>query len=109
MQIEIPEVSTAERTPLVRRLLDVIAVQQQLLQQLCDEIARLKGLKPRPALAPSTLEPPARPPVSPGQKRPGSAKRSKNAHLPITREVVVAAPDVPAGSAFKGYEDFVTQ
>ena len=55
------------------------------------------------------VERPPRPPREPGQKRPGSAKRSKTAQLVITHEVVVPLADVPPGSAFKGYEDFVVQ
>ena len=59
------------------------------IQQLEDEIARLKGLKTRPRIAPSTLETPPRPPRDPDAKRPGSAKRSKTAELIITTEKVV--------------------
>src|SRR4051812_1871500 len=91
MWIPLPEIPEAERTPLVQRLLEVIhhqqrrilqledqvCIQQERLQQLEDEIARLKGLKARPRIAPSALERPPRPPRDPDAKRPGSAKRSK--------------------------------
>src|SRR5205807_5359301 len=99
-----------ERTPRVLRLLEAIQQQQQLVQQLRDEIARLKGLTPRPTLAPSRLEqppPPAPPP--PGSKRPGSAKRPKNAHLVIHDEVILTVTDAPPGSVSKGYEEYVVQ
>ena len=103
-------------TPLVRQLLEIIALQQERIQQLEervhqleDEIARLKGLKARPRIAPSALETPPRPPRDPNAKRPGSAKRSKTAQLTITEEIVVPLPDVPPGAVFKGYEDFVVQ
>src|SRR4051794_35284983 len=116
MRILLPEIPEAERTPLVRQLLDIIALQQQRIQlleervhQLEDEIARLKGLKARPRIAPSALERPPRPPRDPQAKRPGSAKRSKTALLIITDEVVVPWPDVPPEAVFKGYEDFVVQ
>jgi hypothetical protein len=116
MRILLPEIPEAERTPLVRQLLDIIALQQERIQQLEervhqleDEIARLKGLKARPRIAPSALERPPRPPRDPKAKRPGSAKRSKTALLTITEEVVVPLPDVPPEAAFKGYEDFVVQ
>src|SRR4051812_16777144 len=111
--LDIPE---AERTPLVRQLLEIISHQQERIQQLEErgrqlegEIARLKGLKPRPRIAPSTLEMPPRPPRDPAAKRPGSAKRHKTAELTITDEVVLRLPDVPPEAAFKGYEDFVVQ
>ena len=93
----------------MRQLLDIIRNQQDRIQELEDEILRLKGLKTRPMIAPSPLEPPPRPPRDPGQKRPGSAKRLKTAQLTITDEVVVPLADRPPGSIFKGYEDFVVQ
>jgi hypothetical protein len=116
MQILLPDIPEAERTPLVRQFLDIIALQQDRIQrleervdQLQDEVARLKGLKARPRIAPSTLERPPRPPRDPKAKRPGSAKRSKTAQLTVTDEVVVPLPAVPAEAVFKGYEDFVVQ
>ena len=116
MRILLPDIPEAERTPLVRQLLDIIALQQERIQQLEervhqleDEIARLKGLKARPRIAPSTLETPPRPPRDPNAKRPGSAKRSKTAQLTITEEAVIPLPHVPDGAVFKGYEEFVVQ
>jgi hypothetical protein len=116
MRILLPDIPEPERTPLVRQLLDIIALQQERilqleerLHQLEDEIARLKGLKARPHIAPSALERPPKPPRDPNAKRPGSAKRSKTAQLTVTDEVVVPLPDVPAEAVFKGYEDFVVQ
>jgi hypothetical protein len=123
MWIPVPEIPETERTPLVLQLLDIIrlqqeriqqledqvCIQQERIQQLEDEIARLKGLKTRPRIAPSVLETPRRPPRDPNAKRPGSAKRSKTAQLTITEESVIPLPRVPEGSVFKGYEDFVVQ
>jgi hypothetical protein len=116
MRILLPDIPEAERTPLVRQLLEIIALQQERIQQLEervhqleDEIARLKGLKARPRIAPSALERPPRTPRDPEAKRPGSAKRPKTALLTVTDEVVVPLPDVPPEAVFKGYEDFVVQ
>ncbi len=116
MWIPLPDISEAQRTPLVRRLLEIIGLQQErILQleervdQLEDEIIRSKGLATRPRIAPRTLEKPPRPPRDPAAKRPGSAKRSKTAQLTITDEVVVPLSDLPAEAVFKGYEDFVVQ
>lgn len=109
MTVPLPDISEAECTPLVRQLLDIIGHLQNRIQELEDEILRLKGLKTRPIIAPSPLETPPRPPRDPGQKRPGSAKRLKTAQLTITDEVVVPLADPPPGSTFKGYEDFVVQ
>jgi hypothetical protein len=116
MRIPLPSIPEAERTPLVEQLLEIIALQherieqlQERVHQLEDEIARLKGLKARPRIAPSSLESPPRPPRDPKAKRPGSAKRQKTAQLIITEEAIIALPAVPEGAIFKGYEDFVVQ
>jgi hypothetical protein len=116
MPISLPEIPEAERTPLVRQLLDIISLQQERIQQLegrvhqlDDEIARLKGLKARPRIAPSSLETPPRPPRDPTAKRPGSAKRSQTAQLTITEQTVLRWPHVPDGAVFKGSEDDVVQ
>src|SRR5271157_4767140 len=68
MRLTLPEIPEAENTPLVRQLLEIIRTQQDRIQQLEDEILRLKGLKTRPVIAPSPLEHPPRPPREPGQK-----------------------------------------
>jgi Transposase IS66 family len=109
MSVPLPDIPESECTPLVRQLLDLIGPLQNRIQELEDEILRLKGLKTRPTIAPSPLETPPRPPRDPGQKRPGSAKRLKTAQLTITDMVVVPLADPPPGSIFKGYEDFVVQ
>ena len=102
---------------MVEALLAVIRAQQdrireleETVQQLRDEIAILKGQKSRPQIAPSRLEQPApRPPLTEGQKRPGSQKRPKNAQLTITQEIRVPFPDPPAGSVSRGYEEYIVQ
>jgi hypothetical protein len=119
MKIELPPIPDEQRTPLVEQLLAIIDLLirrvtqlEETVQQLRDEIAVLKGQKPKPKIAPSRLEsPPPRPPLEPGQKRPGSAKRAKTAELTIHEEVPVPIPDadLPAGAVFIGYEPYVVQ
>ena len=72
MKLELPAILDAERTPLVEVLLGIIDAQQQRLAQLeeslpqrRDEIAILKGEKPRPKIAPSRLEAPPTKPLVP--------------------------------------------
>jgi Transposase IS66 family len=117
MKMEPPDIPADERTPLVETLLAIIRVQQdriqqleETVQQLRDEIAILKGLKPRPAIKPSILE--ARQPKTAGQeggKRPGSAKRPKTAELHIHHEVPLHPESLPVGATFRGYEAYVVQ
>jgi hypothetical protein len=113
----LPEIPPEQRTPLVEALLAVICAQQdriakleETVQQLRDEIAILKGQKPRPKIAPSQLEqPPSAPPSVADQKRPGSDKKPKNAQLSITRERRIDFPNPPIGSVSKGYEEYIVQ
>lgn len=117
MKLEFPDIPDEERTPLVESLLAISRVQQDRIQQLeatvqqlRDEIAFLKGQKPRPDIKPSLLE--ARPPKTTGSesgKRPGSAKRPKTAELHIHQEVRLHAAGLPVGATFRGYEAYVVQ
>jgi Transposase IS66 family len=117
MKMELPEVPAQDRSPLVESLLGIIRVQQDRIQQLeetvqllRDEIAILKGQKPRPDIKPSLLE--SRQPKTArpeGSKRPGSAKRPKTAELHIHHEVPLHPVGLPIGSTFRGYEPYVVQ
>jgi hypothetical protein len=117
MKLELPDISAEERTPLVETLLALLRVQQDRIQQveatvqqLRDEIALLKGQKPRPDIKPSILE--ARPPKTSemeGSKRPGSAKRPKTAELHIHQQVPLHPEGLPVGATFRGYEAYVVQ
>jgi len=107
---KIPDIPEEERTPLVVALLEIIHLQQEQIQTLKDEIARLKGQKPRPKIKPSKLEQDSAKDDKNGKtKRPGSARKSKRGELEIHETKVVKADDVPPGSRFKGYEDFTVQ
>lgn len=107
---KIPDIPEEERSPLVVALLEMIHLQQEQIQTLKDEIARLKGQKPRPDIKPSRLEGDSAKDDKGGEKkRPGSARKSKRGELEIHETKVVKADDVPPGSRFKGYEDFTVQ
>ncbi len=92
-------------------LLEIIQIQQELIQELRDEIARLKGDNPRPRIKPSVLEKghSDETKTEPRAKRPGSAKRKKTDKLEIHERHVLRADNVPQGSRFKGYEEFTVQ
>src|SRR5437016_4132973 len=117
MKLDLPPIPAAERTPLVDALLSIIDAQQQRIQlleedvqKLRDEIALLKGQKPRPTIAPSRLEtPPPKPPPADGAKRPGSQKRSKKDSFLTPEQVVVPFPDRPPGARTDGYEEYFVQ
>lgn len=116
MKLELPPIAPEERTPLVESLLAIIhhlqdRVQrlEETVQQLRDEIAVLKGQKPRPQIAPSRLESPVPSARPEGSQRPGSAKRPKNAQLVITEEIRLPFVNAPAGSVSKGFEEYIVQ
>jgi Transposase IS66 family len=108
---KIPHIPENERTPAVVVLLEFIQVLLELFQEFKDEIARLKGQKPKPKIKPSLLEkdPPDREKRNGGEKRPGSAKRKKTKELKIHDTEIIPAPNVPQGSVRKGFEEFIVQ
>jgi Transposase IS66 family len=101
---DLDALSPTELKALVVRLLGKVAGLEQTVAAQREEIARLKGLKGRPALKPSGMEKASEPkPPSPPKGRRG----------PVTPRVAVEdrilAAAVPPGSRFKGYADFVVQ
>jgi hypothetical protein len=117
VKMDLPDIRPEERTPLVeallgiiRQLLDHIQQQEETIRQLRDEIAHLKGQKPRPQIRPSQLETPAtKAPAEPSGKGTESAKRPKNAELTIHRRVPLHAEHLPPGATFKRFESYVVQ
>src|SRR4029453_13329371 len=85
-------------------LLGKVAALEQTVAAQRAEIARLKGLKGRPALKPSGMEKASEP------KPPGSPKGRRGPVRPrvAVEDQVIAAP-VPLGSRFKGYADLLVQ
>ena len=88
--LKIPEISDEERTPLVTALLEIVQIQQELIQELRDEIARLKGQKPKPGIKHSTLGSNSRNKSTQGRAR-RRVKRNKTERLEIHETVVLKA------------------
>src|SRR5215203_4188032 len=93
-----------ELEALAERLLAENAALRQALAELRAEVATLKGVKGRPKLKPSGMDKATGP--KPAEKSRGKAR--KVGRLTIHEDRVTAA-DVPAGSRFKGHEDFLVQ
>ena len=98
---------------LVTKVADLAAANAGLKaenQALRDEVARLKGLPPRPPSRPSGMEQ-ATGDAGPGKGRNKQSRRRRGAKRDreaVTTEVVVkAAP--PPGSRFKGYQDILVR
>src|SRR3982750_4153893 len=105
-KISLSGLPRAELEALPERLLAENDALKQAVAGLKAEVATLKGVKGRPELKPSGMEKGTEPaPAGTGR----GAKGSKSARLAVHEDRVVAAAEVPAGSRFKGYEDFLVQ
>jgi hypothetical protein len=120
---KLPELSSEDLSDRETLLLQLLREREECIQQLSDEIARLKGEKGKPKIKPSRLEAKekakkegADAEESPGQdskaqkKRPGSQKRHKTASLAIHETTIIQpTAEIPPGSEFKGYQDYTVQ
>ena len=100
---ELDGFSPGELKALVIRLLGEVAELRRTVASLRDEIARLKGLSQRPTIKPSGMETGSKR-KPPGGKRRGGGK--KTAQRVIDEDRIIKTP-APAGSRFKGDENFV--
>lgn len=116
----IPPIPDPEIASLVRTLIAkneeyagmILALREQV-QLLKDEIAILKGQKPRPKIPPNRLDKDSSDSSGKGKegegKRPGSAKRSKTASLQIDETRQIQPENIPPGAKFNGWSDYVVQ
>jgi hypothetical protein len=112
-QVALPKISPEELVESLGLLQEKVEHQDELIRQLKDEIALLKKHNQRPKIKPSKMDQETeakRGGRKRGRKRPGSKKRRKTKALRID-EVIVVEPkeEVPDGSEFKGYNDYVVQ
>lgn len=116
---KLPELYPENLTESESHLWLLLREREECIQELKDQIARLKGEKGKPKIQPSRLEPEQKTQESPGaskedsqkqKKRPGSAKRKKTAELVIQEtKVIQPTQELPPGSEFKGYQDYTVQ
>ena len=96
----------AEQQRLLLKALSENAEQKRMIAELREEVARLKGLNGRPPIKPSRMDQGTTP--TPAGKHGRRRGRGKTTFRVRVEDQVVAA-EVPPGSRFKGYEDFVVQ
>jgi hypothetical protein len=90
----------------VNELIIIIGELFSIIELLRDEISRLKNHPKRPKIEPSVLEKPNR--VEKSNKN-NWTKKAKNDKLDIDNEVKIILEEVPKGSSFKGFREFVVQ
>src|SRR3954471_16627641 len=100
--------SNADLKRLVLELLGRVTELERLVAAQREEIARLKNLKGRPTIKPGTPSGMDTHTTSPGSSRKPGRRGRKASQLTIHEERLMRAA-VPAGSRFKGYEDFLIQ
>ena len=105
----IPQIPKEEITPVIAALLEVIQKQSEEIQMLKDEIARLKGQKPKPKIKPSNLDKNTDK-LSKGEKsQKNKEKRSKTSYIVIHEERKLYPQRLPTGSKLIDYKDFIVQ
>jgi hypothetical protein len=123
---ELEDFPIEERTSAVKMLLEICNFQQEQIQQqaeqlahqaeqiqnLKDEILILKGEKARPKIKASNLDKDKddknNSGGSNGSKR-GKPLDKKTKKLKIHHEEIIEPKDLPEGSEFKGYEEYIVQ
>lgn len=129
MPPSLSEISESERTPLVKWLLNLVAEQQQVIEQqqsslekmeayvgqleqqlekLEAELKAVKRLPKKPKIQASRLNQPEKPEEE-GGKRAGSAKRSKKTSFEVDEQRVIEPKALPEGARFNGYREYDVQ
>ena len=117
-RMKLPEIpDDAKELPWVTDLLRLLIELQQKVEELEEEIKRLKKTPGRPKLKASQIDQSSDKPKGSagdsesahGKKRQKGAKRSKTPGLSIDETRRIAAEEVPAGSIFKGYRSYTVQ
>jgi hypothetical protein len=106
-QPDLDALSSSELKALVIALLGRVAALERTVTAQRDEMARLKGVPGRPTLKPRGMENATQPKSMGGKGKRG--RGGKETARRVIHEDRVVKTAVPAGSRFRGYEDFVVQ
>lgn len=106
----LPEIPKADRTPLVDALLELIKWQSDRIEQLEDEIHKLKQETRKPKFKSSKMDEQTDPSKGDtNNKKKKGPKRSKTQTLVIHEECIIQPENIPENARFKGYRDRVVQ
>lgn len=109
---KIPYIPEIDRTSEISQFYEVVRYQSEVIQGLKDEIAVLKGHKPKPKIKPSGLskkdkEDDKKNPDD--KKRAGSKKRDKSEALEIHNTIPIVPDNIPEGSKLKDRREYIVQ
>jgi len=107
---ELPKINKEDRTPLMDALLELLAWQQEQIDQLEQEILKLKGETTKPTIKPSKMDKDGTSEDDePSPKNKKGPRRSKKGHLKIDETKIIYPDEIPENSRFKGYQERVIQ
>jgi len=104
---KLPYFLDSERTPLVEQLLEILRDDRAYIQELEQEINRLKKLPSKPRIVSNKTS--VKEKSCPIGKRPGSSKEQKTKNLPIHETHIIKLDDKPSDASFKGYRPYTVQ
>ena len=117
-KINIPDIPEEEMTPTVKVLLNVtsqciniIDLQAKEIQELRDEIARLKGINPKPKIKPSRMDSDLNKKVNRSNdlNKQKKSSRKKKKKLKADKTEILQPEDIPEGSKLIDYTDYFVQ
>lgn len=108
-----PKISDKEHSPLVDQLLEMVAWQNMKIEELENQILKLKGETTKPKIKPSKMDEETdiaddEEEETDSTKKKGP-KRKKTGGLPIQNTKIIKPDNIPEGSKFKKYVDVVVQ
>lgn len=103
---QLPTISDEERTTNVDVLLEIVAWQEKRIDELEEQILKLKGETTKPKISPSKMDHEAADTSENPKKGP---TRSKTAQLEIDETKILEPETIPEGAVFKGYQKVVVQ
>ena len=96
-------ISEEDRTPLVDNLLEYIKWQSDRIDQLEDELQKLKKQTRKPKFKASKMDSKTEPKGKKAKKNKGP-KRKKKQNLKIHKEKIIELDNIPDGARSKGYQ-----
>ena len=104
-----PDIPEAERTPVIDALLELLKWQSDRIEQLEDEIQKLKQETRKPKFESSRMDENTESEENKGKKQKKGPKRNKTQALEIHEEQILEPDSLPKGARFKGYRDIIVQ